>query len=83
MAKVPADRLPQMPSHAILNLMPKWPTYVISEPILVLYPLLGDVYFPRLGKNLVSKSFSTTIGWLYLVVAKMNARSPKASCPML
>ncbi|GFU36171.1 hypothetical protein NPIL_435091 [Nephila pilipes] len=79
--KAPADILPEIPGPAIPDLMPKmpghvipepkWQTYVIPESIFVMYPLLGDVSFTRLGQKPVPKSFSTTIGWRFLVAATM------------
>ncbi|GFU45020.1 hypothetical protein NPIL_440181 [Nephila pilipes] len=60
--KMPRHAIPEpkMPRHAIPSLMPKLLTYVIPDSILVMYPLLEEVSFPRLGKKPVPKSFSTT-----------------------
>ncbi|GFT49410.1 hypothetical protein NPIL_7051, partial [Nephila pilipes] len=55
----------------------------ISKPQLVIFLLLGDFSFLRLGKKPVPKFFSTTTGWRSLVAATMGSRSPTASCPTL
>ncbi|GFT65889.1 hypothetical protein NPIL_605441 [Nephila pilipes] len=59
------------------------PDHGISKPQLVIFMLLGDVSFLRVGKKPVPKFFSTTTGWRSLVAATMDSRSPTASCPTL
>ncbi|GFS37345.1 hypothetical protein NPIL_415511 [Nephila pilipes] len=89
--KAPTDLLLPILGHTIPDLKKsghtipdlKRPDHGISKSTLVTSPLLGDVSFPRLGKKLVPKFFSTTTGWRSLVAVMMGSRSPTASCPTL
>ncbi|GFU26542.1 hypothetical protein NPIL_346251 [Nephila pilipes] len=75
---------PRDPGHEIPGLMPKIPTYAIPEPEwhVLVYQLMVNFSFLRVGKDPVPKFFITTKGWLYFVAAMMGTHLPTVSCRM-